>query len=87
MCNFNVALLLAWWFNTLTQKKYSRNCHPHFLLDCCMTPADPTVAKHSLLCQKTLQSTEGAPFQHVITDSFLKNIVAVLFDPHLEKCC
>lgn len=36
----------------LIQKKYSRNCHPHFLLNCCVA-----FAKLSLFQQKTPQST------------------------------
>lgn len=77
---------LFWWFNAFIQK-YSRNCHAHFLPNCRMTSANPTVAKHSFFCQKTPRCTEGDPFQYVITGSLLKNTVAVIFDPPTEECC
>lgn len=67
MCFFNASLsLFGFGGLILIQKKHSRNCHPHFSLDCCVA-----FAKLSLFQQKTPQSTEGVPFWHVITDSLL----------------
>lgn len=70
-----------WRFNTPVQKKVQQKLSFSFLADCSMTSANPTVSKHSSFCQRTLESTEDIPLLHVITDSFLKNIVAVLLDP------